>query len=168
MQTLKDEIVHYSNFKIIQKNNNMYNPDENNVKYLVLLSCHCDSKLKLDTIKNNLKYFLFNCSNVVIINSEGLPLNNELKEYCSNFPRIKYHEIPNNNYIDFGKWIYAIENLIILENYDFIMFTNDSFIIHSRIHHFFNLAYKYNTDIYAYTSSSEIRLHYQSYLFQFC
>ena len=34
-----------------QKNKNNYNIEMNNVNYLVLMACHCDSNIKLNTIK---------------------------------------------------------------------------------------------------------------------
>jgi hypothetical protein len=77
---------------------------------------------------------------------------------------IKYFEIENDNTYDLGKWIYGIKNSD-LSVYDFVIFTNDSYIIHNPIHHFYNLTAKMNVELYGYNDSTQINYHYQSYLF---
>ena len=58
---LKRKIVNrYITSKIIQKNKNDYNPEMNGKKYIIIMACHCDSELKLNTINNNIKYFWLN------------------------------------------------------------------------------------------------------------
>jgi hypothetical protein len=42
----------YMQFKQQQKNNNNYSPDINEQKYLVIMACHCDTDIKLNTINN--------------------------------------------------------------------------------------------------------------------
>ena len=54
-----DTLQDYIKFKITQKNYNSYNPDKNNIKYLVIFACHCNSEIKLSTIKDYIKYFNF-------------------------------------------------------------------------------------------------------------
>ena len=159
------EFNKYMNFKIIQKNHNNYNPDENNKKYLVIMACHCDSEIKLNAIKNNLKYFSFSNMDKVVINSTNLPYNPVVADICIRYKNMKYYEIENTKLADFGKWVYVLENLVDYNLYDYIILTNDSYIIHNSINHFFNLIFKYNLDLYGYTDSSEIKYHYQSYLF---
>jgi hypothetical protein len=144
---------------------NNYNPKINGKKFLVLIACHCNSKIKVNTLKNNLKYFSSDYCHKIVINTENLPYNDIVKKMCNPSKNISYYEIPNTNYCDFGKWVYAIQNLINTDNFDYIVFTNDSFIIHSSINHFFNLAVKQNVDFYGYNDSTQTRYHYQSYLF---
>ena len=91
--------------------------------------------------------------------------NNDVSEICSRHNNTKYYEIPNSSYYDFGKWIYALNSFVDYNDYDYIIFTNDSFIIHSSINHYLNLIVKYNVQFYAYNDSSQTRYHYQSYLF---
>ena len=55
--------------------------------------------------------------------------------------------------------------LLNYNDYDYVILTNDSFIIHNQINHFFNLIVKYNVELYGYNDSTQIRYHYQSYLF---
>jgi hypothetical protein len=140
-------LIKYCNSKFFQKRLNNYSPNENNVKYLVIMACHCDSEIKLSAIKRNIKYF-----------------NSEFIEECSKYNNIKYTETQNFSTYDFGKWIHALEN-VKYYTYDYIVFTNDSFIIHAPINHFFNLAHKYNVDFYGYNDSTQQQYHYQSYLF---
>jgi hypothetical protein len=161
---LNNIITKYLNFKLQQKYHNNYNPNNNNVKYLVLMACHCNSELKLSAINRNLKYLDYESIDVVLINSVGLPYNSQISNLCSQYKNIKYNEIPNESTYDFGKWVYGL-NKCDYNNYDYTIFINDSFIIHSHINHFFNLVYKYNTEFYGYNDSTQERYHYQSYLF---
>ena len=156
--------MNYINSKIIQKNNNNYSPDNNGKKYIMIMACHCDSELKLNTISNNIKYFSFENVDKIIINSQGLSLSSKVEEICQK-NNTKYYEIPNTSYYDYGKWIYAIKELFNYEDYDYIVLTNDSYIINNPINHFLNLVAKYNTDLFGYNDSTQNRYHYQSYLF---
>lgn len=159
------KITSYVHNKLQERLVNNYNPNINGKKFLVLIACHCNSKIKVNTLKNNLKYFSSDYCNKIVINTENLPYNDIVKKICNPSKNISYYEIPNTNYYDFGKWDYAIKNLINTDNFDYIVFTNDSFIIHSSINHFFNLAVKKNVDFYGYNDSTQRRYHYQSYLF---
>ena len=49
--------------------------------------------------------------------------------------------------------------------YDYIIFTNDSYIIHYSLDHFFNLIIKKDVELYGYNDSFEKKYHIQSYLF---
>lgn len=165
VKIMNDNVINnYLRYKLNQKKNNCYDPSNNNIKYLVLLACHCDSEIKLNTIKKNLKYFEIECVDVLLVMSANLPYNLEINNYCSTFKNIKYIEAPNEPTYDFGKWIYGLNNIDYTQ-YDFTIFTNDSFIIHAPINHFFNLTFKYNVDFYGYNDSTQMRYHYQSYLF---
>jgi hypothetical protein len=132
---------------------------------LVIIACHCDSDNKLNTIKNNLLYFDFESCDKIVINSNNLQHNNSIKEICSRHLNTTYFEIENDNYLDYGKWIHVLTNLVNYNEYDYIVFTNDSFTIHSSINHFLNLAVKYKVELYGYNDSTQTRYHYQSYLF---
>ena len=163
---LKKKIVkNYITSKIIQKNKNDYNPEINGKKYIIIMACHCDSELKLTTISNNIKYFSFKNVDKIVINSEGLPFNSKIEEICQIDNNTKYCEIPNTSFCDYGKWLYALNNLFDYNQYDYIVFINDSFIINNSINHFFNLIPKYNSDLFGYNDSTQNRYHYQSYLF---
>jgi hypothetical protein len=157
-------LTKYCNSKFFQKRSNNYNPNENNIKFLVIMACHCDSEIKLSAIKRNLKYFDYECIDILLINTIGLSYNQQIIEECSKYNNIKYTETQNFSTYDFGKWIHALEN-VKYYTYDYIVFTNDSFIIHAPINHFFNLAHKYNVDFYGYNDSTQQQYHYQSYLF---
>lgn len=156
----------YNKHKKFQKKNNRYSPDQNGKKYLVIIACHCDTNIKLDTIRNNLLYFAFENCDKVVINSNNLQYNESLKEICSRHSNTKYFEVDNDTkYYDYGKWINVLKNLVDYNDYDYIVFTNDSFIIHSSINHFLNLAVKHNVELYGYNDSTQTNYHYQSYLF---
>jgi len=155
----------YMEHKVKQINNNNNSPDNNGKKYLIIIACHCDSQIKVDTIKKNLRYFAFENFNKIIINSKGLQYNEIVKEICSRYKNTEYFETENNNYYDYGKWINALENLVDYNKYDYIVFTNDSFKIHNSINHFFNLAAKHNVELYGYNDTTQTKYHYQSYIF---
>jgi hypothetical protein len=157
-------VNNYIDYKQKQKQKNDYNPDVNNIKYLTVIACHCNTETKLNTIKNNLQFFNFNTNDIIIINSSNLQFNDQLKHICNENNNITYYEINNNSTLDFGKWNYIL-SIIDYNKYNHIVFTNDSFIIHNTINYFFNLIYKYNTQLYGYNDSTQICYHYQSYFF---
>ena len=150
--------------KCIEKLVNTYNVSNNNVKYLVMMACHCNTEYKLLTIKQNIKYLMNDSTELLLINSSNLIYNGQLKEYCASHSSITYIEMLNDNTYDFGKWIFGLKN-INYSKYNFVIFTNDSFIIHTPIDHYFNLIYKNNVELYGYNNSTQRRYHYQSYLF---
>jgi hypothetical protein len=151
----------YLNNKVNEKNLHSYTPI---TKFLVIIACHCINEIKLKTIKNNLKYFLFDNFNIIVINSIDLEYNLELQEYCSQYDNVEYIETENFAMCDFGKWAHVLKTKDVSDK-DFVVFTNDSYIIHDNINHFFNLSLEYNVQIYGYNDSLECRYHYQSYLF---
>ena len=158
-------LINYIKYKIVEKDIYSYSPHTNGKKYMVIIACHCDSEMKLNAISNNIKYFSFENVDKIIINSHGLPFNSHVEEICQKYNNTKYCEISNTGYCDYGKWIYAIKNLFNYNDYDYVVCTNDSYIINNKINHFFNLIDKYNTDLFGYNDSTQRGYHYQSYLF---
>jgi hypothetical protein len=136
----------------------------NNQRILILFACHSDSKLKLNTIRNNLAYLLQNKNvDIAVINSKNTAFSNEVQLLCA-LCRLNYYEIDNSSLFDFGKWLYLLEN-IDYSPYSFISFTNDSIFLESSLAHFFNLTIRNNYDLFGYNDSTQQRYHYQSYLF---
>jgi hypothetical protein len=129
------------------------------------MACHSNSQLKIDTIKKNLRYFAFENCHKIVINSENTDFTKQLKEITGRHNNTTYYEIPNNNYIDFGKWVHVLSHLVNYNEYDYIVLTNDSYTIHNSINHYLNLAAKYNLELFGYNDSTEVKYHYQSYLF---
>jgi hypothetical protein len=152
---------------IVRKNNeilnNSYNPDLNNKKLLVLIATHVNSDLKLNTIKKTIEFLNFNCVNITVANTKSLELNNLFSDFCKK-NNVSYNEVENDSTYDFGKWAYLLSK-IDYSLYDFIFFTNDSFIIEKPITHFINLTIKKNVELYGYNDSTQRNYHYQSYLF---
>ena len=156
--------MNYLKVKCIEKRVNTYSVSKNNVKYLVIMACHCNTEYKLLTIKQTVKYLMNDSTELLIVNSSNLSHNNQLRDFCASKSNITYIETVNDNTYDFGKWIQGL-NIFNYSKYNFVIFTNDSFIIHSPIDHYFNLIYKNNVEFYGYNSSTQGRYHYQSYLF---
>jgi len=180
--TIDNNINNFLNKRKEEKNKYTFIPP---IKHLTIIACHINNMQKLITLQQNI-YFLSFCNNdIIVINSSNLLFNETLKSEILNQDKnedknenekekerenkkknriIQYLEITNNKWMDFGKWKHVIEN-IDYSNYDFVTFTNDSFSIHKPICFFYNLATEKNVELFGYTSSSEIKYHYQSYLF---
>jgi len=141
-----------------------YNPSIHRKKILTIIACNTDSLLKLQSTQHNLQYFVFKNNDIIIINSSDALYNAELKK--NTLDKItKYYEVPNDKaLLDFGKWIYILNNYN-YTNYDYIVFSNDSIIISGNIYPFFNNMISTSVDLYGYNDSTQIRYHYQSYLF---
>jgi len=61
--------------------------------------------------------------------------------------------------------MYVLKHINYISLYDYIVFTNDSIIINSSIFHFYNKMITSDVELYGYNDSTEVRYHYQSYLF---
>ena len=137
-------------------------------KILVLLACHTNTKRKYFSTLNNIKAIENYVQDIVVINSNDACYNENLKDDLKNYSKItNYYQVKNDNHFDFGKWIYALSNICI-DQYDFVLFMNDSILIMNDIVNFFyffdNLSNKIN--VYAYNDSTQNNVyHYQSYLF---
>jgi hypothetical protein len=152
----KKNIKYFIEYKINELKINNYNPNENNIKYLVLFACHCNSEIKYKTIINNLKYLIFDCVDIALINSYDLPYNDKIKEKCEEL-NIKYFENENMKSLDFGKWNYLL-NKIDYNNYEHIVFINDSFIIKGSINHSIELNYHYQSYLFSIKKNSIIKI----------
>jgi hypothetical protein len=144
---------------------NMYNPSLNNNKYLTIIACHTNSDFKYNNLINTIKHLSFDCNDLVIINSTNLKNSSNLVNLCSE-KNIKYIEINNDFTYDFGKWIYALNN-IKYDKYDYILLVNDSIIILDELDKFFKNLKNYDSNInfYGYNDSNQENYHYQTYLF---
>lgn len=135
------------------------------VKFTTIMACHVDSQTKLRVILNNVKYLDFQNNKVVIVSSIDAPLHNTMVVSIKKFhPEIEIYSIPNTPQIDAGKWIYYLKNHY-ANNNNFVVMTNDSFLITDTIQHFYNAMAMRNMDLYGYNDSTQVTYHYQSYLF---
>jgi len=149
-------------YKMAAMKANNYSPElHKDKKYLTIIACHIDRKLKEYTILNNLKYLDFANNDIVIINSKNTAFNrNKITNRI-----LDYIEVANNpSTLDFGKYMFVIQNCN-YSIYDYVIFINDSIIINKPINHFYNIMMKKDVELYGYNSSSEGKYHYQSYLF---
>ena len=159
----KLNIINYVFEKYNEKETNSYHPDINNKKLLFLIAAHTNTQMKLDNVKTLINLVSYSCIEIMVLNSATFSYSDELKEFC-NKKNIFYQEKENEITCDSGKWV----ELIHQKNcslYDFIFFANDSFKIEDSLNHFINLTISKNVELYAYNDSSEIKYHYQSYLF---
>ena len=136
-----------------------------NARFLTIIACHTNSLVKVRTIINNLKYLVFATNRIVIVNSANTSHSKILRETIEKSPLdIEYKEIPNDSCLDCGKWMHYINNYY-KNTHDYVVFTNDSYLIQGSVQHFYNAMYKRGTELYGYNDSTQIRYHYQSYLF---
>jgi hypothetical protein len=174
-------------YKIIS--NNSLRNNITNKKILTIIACHTNTNVKYNAILNNIPYLTFPNNDIVIVNSSNEKYSDKLKNYIATSyntdtdtdtntntdtdtdtnKNIKYIEIPNDKYIDVGKYIHAL-NIIqsdsaFNKDYEFVVLINDSVIIRKSISHFYNMIIKMDKELYAYNDSSEIKYHYQSYLY---
>lgn len=133
-------------------------------KILILYACHTNNNLKLKYFKQNFNYLnKIPNSDLVVINSKDIPNVSLLENYYKN-QCFQFFTIPNNKFLDFGKWLYGLEN-INLSSYHYITFINDSIIIENPIDFYFTLLRTKNFDLYGFNNSTQTRLHIQTYLF---
>ena len=137
-------------------------------KILLLVANHTCNNIKYNISLNNISIIKNFVNNIVIIDSNeeryAKLLYNDLK---NDNKIINYLFINNDNYFDFGKWIFAL-NKVNINDYDYILFLNDSILITNEIKNYFHYIDHLmceNIDLYAYNDSTQIKYHYQSYLF---
>jgi len=134
-----------------------------NKKILIIFACHTISEIKFKTLLSNLKYFKKTSNvDIAVVNSTNTPYSELLKNYLQG--NCSYFEIENTTTYDFGKWIYALEN-VDYTSYNNVIFTNDSYIIHGNIDRFLFKSATTNVELYGYNDSTQYNYHYQSYLF---
>jgi len=152
-----------------ETNDNIIIPNSQNIeslipKILVVIACHTNNNLRFNVISSIMKYLEeIDNIDIVIVNSA----NTHLSKFVQNAFKgkyLKYLEINNDNYYGFSKWIYGVGSVNILD-YKFTTFINDSVLVHGSLRHFFDYTRFIDVDLYGYNDSTQIKYHYQSYLF---
>ena len=133
-----------------------------NNKILLIFALHTNDDLKYKTLINNIKYFEKDFIDIILINTAEYE-NKYDYNISSNIIDSIY--ITNDKYCDFGKWTWVLKNKMVVNKYKKIIFTNDSYIMVNEINEYLNNVLNLDLDLYAYNDSSEIKYHYQSYLF---
>lgn len=135
---------------------------------IIIYVSHAVNKARTRFAKNSVKMIKkFNPeAKIYISNSKGVKYSRYLEKLASDENDIFYNEYENNCFLDFGKYYYAMKNLIdqgkINSGDDsHIYFINDSVIITGDMSKFFTL----KTDIVGCLDSYEYQYHYQSYMF---
>ena len=136
-------------------------------KILAIFANHTSSIIKYNLSLTNFLMIKKNVDNIVIIDTNNEEYSKKLhNDLIQDNKIINYLFVENDQYLDFGKWVYALQN-IDSTNYDYILFINDSIILTDTIDNFFIYLHNHEKSInlYAYNDSSQIKYHYQSYLF---
>ena len=137
-------------------------------KILALFANHTYNRIKYNISINNISLIKKFVTNFIIVDSIDEYYANQLFNDIKNDDKLShFYIIKNDNYFDFGKWIYAL-NLIDKDYYDYILFINDSILLTPDIKNYFfyiDNCMDTRTNLYAYNDSTQINYHYQSYLF---
>ena len=138
-------------------------------KILGLVANHTNNNIKYNISLNNISLIKKHLTNITIIDSKNEYYAEKLKDDFINDDKINNYLFTNNdNYYDFGKWIFALENIKNISSYNYIFFINDSIILSSDIYKYFyyiDNVMDSITNLYAYNDSTQIKYHYQSYCF---
>jgi len=133
---------------------------------LCLIANHTCNNIKYNISLNNILLIKKYLKDIIIIDSKNESYAKDLHFEFKDNIEIKNFLFTENNFYDFGKWIFALEN-INYKNYDYILFLNDSIILTENIDNYFNYIKNVidNVSIYAYNDSTQIKYHYKSYCF---
>lgn len=141
---------------------------EKKVKLLALIANHTYDNIKYNISINNLNLIKEYLDNVCIIDTLGLDYAVKLKEFFSDEKKINnIFLIENNEFFDFGKWIYGLNNVNYYD-YDYIIFINDSIVFDLDIKKYFQYIINKldrNINLFGYNDSTQVKFHYQSFLF---
>lgn len=137
-----------------------------NNKILAIFANHTCSVIKYNISLRNMSLLKEKVTNIVIIDTKDEEYSNKLyNDLHKDNKIINYFLVENDNYFDFGKWMYVLK-MVNYKDYDYVLFINDSIILLDQLDNFFiYFQNNLNTNLYAYNDSTQIRYHYQSYLF---
>ncbi len=140
----------------------------NNYRILAIFANHTCNINKYNISLNNLSFIRDHVESIIIVDTINAEYSHRLKNDLSYDSKVIQHFfVENDIYLDFGRWIFALQHINYNNsNYDYILFINDSIIITSYIGNFFlYLNNTNNINIYGFNDSTQKRYHYQSYLF---
>ena len=136
--------------------------------FLTMMACHTSSIEKLKAAITTLRQMRFATNTLVVINSSDACLHDVLERWVkTNMPDVQYYSVPNASTLDSGKWYYYLTTHY-KPQYNWVVFTNDSFITTGSVNHYFNMMSRSNVELYGYNDSTMETYHYQSYLFGIC
>jgi hypothetical protein len=103
-------------------------------KLLAIFDNHTYDILKYNISIHNMSHIIDYFENICVVDTINFEYSNKLKDFFTKNEKINnFLLIENNEYFDFGKWIYALNNINYYD-YDYIVFINDS-IFHFIIYH---------------------------------
>lgn len=133
-------------------------------RILVIISCHTENQMRFTAILLIMKYLAeIDNIDVVVVNTKNTPLSGMVKSIFKS-KYLNYYEIDNDQYYGFSKWYFGLISTD-YKQYKFVTFINDSILIHNSIKHFFDYTRFKDVDLYGFNDSSQIKPHYQSYIF---
>lgn len=134
-------------------------------KFLTIIACHTDTERRVRIIINNLNKLSFPGNNIVIVDSNDSLYHSSLKTTLETmYPDVKVYSTKNSPHLDIGKFMFYIKNHY-EPLYDHIVLTNDSYYLTDTIYHYYKSMTTNNAQLYGYNDSTQVRYHYQSYLY---
>ena len=121
--------MHNTNDDMSSINNNAISINSN--KILLIIACHTINETKyksLRSIMNALQGAMY--IDIIIVNTTNIPFSSRVQNEFK-YQYMKYIEVSNDKYLDFGKWYYGL-NSINYNDYKFITFTNDSIFVNNN------------------------------------
>ena len=132
-------------------------------KILCILAVHLDSRLKIDTLINNIPYLNEISAKVVVVASELPDLGYRSTELLEVLDTVEYHVRPNDPVrVCYDKYQYYLENND-YSRYDRIILTNDSYYIFRPLTAFRRYCLL-DKDCIAFSASNERSYHLTDYL----
>jgi hypothetical protein len=133
------------------------------MKILAIIACHTNNQIRYNVMMNNIQFIKNNVDNIILMNSKNEKYAESLEKSLQN-EKITFDYIDNNCHCDFGKYMYALDNYK-WDEYDVILFMNDSIIITNSIDEYFDMIKNNDAELYGFIDSTEIKYHYPSFLF---
>ena len=134
-------------------------------KFLTIIACHTDTERRVRIIINNINKLSFQGNTIVVVDSSDSLYHSSLKATVETmYPDIKVYSTRNSPHLDIGKFMFYIQNHY-EPLYEHIVLTNDSYYLTDTIYHYYKSMSTNNAQLYGYNDSTQVRYHYQSYLY---
>lgn len=127
----------------------------------LVLACHPSTMLKVETVMHLLSIFRTHVSNTTVVTTADAACVAHLRERVSLMDNVRMKLVPNNNLVDFGKWMDVLGDKDIPEQG--VVLANDSFMLVQPISKFWDLVKSSKWEMCGLTRSSELSPHAQSF-----
>lgn len=127
----------------------------------MILACHPSSPLKVEVALHLIAMFRANVSSITVVATAQAECTSVLEERLALVDGIDVRTIPNDQRLDFGKWMSVLETVDVPP--DGVVLINDSFFLLRPIPEFWHLVDSGAWDMCGTTHSNEISPHSKSF-----